>query len=385
MSLFAHFDADAFFASVEQAADRRLRQRPVAVGGSTRGVVCSASYEARAYGIHSAMPTRKALQLCPDLVLIKGQFELYERFSDQLFFLCEDISPHVEQTSIDEGYLDFRGRDGGPEGAVQALRGFDKEVCQWLKITVSCGLSARKRVSQIAGKARKPHGFTVVPEGNEAAFLAPLPLRHLPGLGPVSTERLGRLGLERVGDLIRVGPERLYPVLGRRVEGILQLARGEDDTTLAVERAPARSLSGQETLAAECGDEAMAIRLLKSLLQLQLARLRASRQTARILGISLRYTDREEASASEALLSPSNLDPVFFPLVGPLLRRAWRRRVRINQVRLTLRQLYPDCIQEDLFGAGQGRLRQICTLGDQLNATYGEGTLVRASQLEQGD
>jgi DNA polymerase-4 len=376
----AHFDADAFFASVEQAADRRLRRRPVAVGGS-RGVVCSASYEARVYGIHGAMPTRRALQLCPELVLVRGQFELYERFSGQIFDLCESLTPDVERTSIDEGYIDFRGRAGGPEAAIRALRAFDREISGSLKITVSCGLSARKRIARIAGKAYKPHGFTVVPEGGEAAFLAPLGLGHLPGLGPVGVAQLAAIGLRTVGDLVRAGPDALYPFLGRRAAGLLELARGEDAEPVRSEAPPPGSFGGQQTFAAEIGDEERIEQVLKELLAAQLHRLRAARQCARTLSISLRYTDREIAQASQSLPEPDNLDPAFFALVRPLLRRAWTRRGRLNQARVQLAQLYPDWIQGDLFDAARPRQQAICRAGDAINAQFGRGTLVRASQL----
>lgn len=380
MSTIAHFDADAFFASVEQAADRRLRRRPVAVGGA-RGVVCSASYEARRFGIHSAMPTRRALQLCPDLALVRGQFELYERFSNQLFDLCEDFTPHVERTSIDEGYVDFRGRAGGPPAAIRILRAFDREVSDWLKITVSCGLASRKRIAQIAGKARKPHGFTVVPEGNEAAFLAPLELRHLPGIGPVAAGRLRAIGLRTIGDLVRAGPDVLYPLLGRQVRSFLDLARGIDEEPVITESPPARSFGGQETFGVESGDEAFVERTLKGLLVDQLRRLRKARHGARTLTVGVRYTDRESAQDSQSLPEPSNLDPVFFPLVRPLMRRAWQRRVRLNQVRVQLANLYPDWIQGDLFDSGTLNQLALCRTGDALNARFGSNTLVRASQL----
>jgi DNA polymerase-4 len=380
MSTIAHFDADAFFASVEQAADRRLRQRPVAVGGGARGVVCSASYEARAFGIHSAMPTRRALQLCPELTLIRGQFELYEQFSNQLFNLCEDFTPHVERTSIDEGYVDFRGRTGGPESAIRILRGFDREVCSWLKITVSCGLAAQKRVAQIAGKARKPHGFTVVPEGNEAAFLAPLELYHLPGLGPVSTRQLQRIGLRTVGDLVRAGPDLLYPVLGKRVQALLDVARGIDEEPVTTESAPPQSFGGQETFE-ESGSEAFVERTLKALLVKQLRRLRKAGQSARTLSIGIRYSDRESAQASHSLMEPSNLDPVFLPHVRPLMRRAWERRVQLNQVRVQLGNLYPDWFQVDLFDHASEQQRILCGLSDSLNAQFGGKALMRGSLL----
>lgn len=375
MPTIAHFDADAFFASVEQAADRRLRQRPIAVGGGARGVVCSASYEARVFGIHSAMPMRKALQLCPELAVVPGHFDLYEQFSNQLFNLCEDVTPYVEQTSIDEGYVDFRGKAGGPEAAIRILRTFDREVCDWLKITVSCGLAARKRIAQIAGKAHKPHGFTVVPEGNEAAFLAPLPVRHLPGLGVVTSARLNRIGLKTVGDLVRAGADTLYPLLGKRTRAVLDLARGADEELVTCEKPPPKSFGGQETFAGECGCEEVVEQTLKALLKEQLCRLRKAGQSARTLTVGLRYVDHEFTQVSHSLRDPSQLDPAFLPLVRSLMKRGWQRRVRLNQVRLQLGNLYPAWMQGDLYDGRTERQRVICELGDSLNARFGKGTL----------
>jgi DNA polymerase-4 len=379
--MIAHIDADAFFASVEQAADRRLRHRPVAVGGGNRGVICSASYEARAFGIHSAMPTRQALRLCPGLALIRGQFELYERFSDQIFDLCEDLTPHVERTSIDEGYLDFRGRSGGPEGAIRTLRSLDHEICGWLKITVSCGMAARKRIAQIAGKAHKPHGFTVVPAGSEAAFLAPLPLRHIPGLGPVSVQQLEGIGLQTIHDLVRAGPDILHPVLGKRSQPLLELARGEDSEPVQSQAPPAKSYGEQETFSEETGSERFVERCLKGLLSAQLQRLRAARQCARSLSIGLRYSDWEFAQASHSLAEPANLDSCFLPLVRPLMVRAWARRVKLNQIRVQLSRLYPDWSQGDLFDPSRERQSKLFQAADALNARFGKGTLISAGIL----
>lgn len=381
MSSIAHFDADAFFASVEQAADVRLRRRPIAVGGGAKGVVCSASYEARLYGIHSAMPTRRALQLCPGLTLVRGQFELYERFSHQLFDLCEDMTPNVEQTSIDEGYIDFRGKPGGRDAAIRLLREFDREVTGWLKITVSCGMAARKRVAQIAGKAHKPHGFTVVPAGSEAAFLAPLPLRHIPGVGPVMVQRLNRIGLRTIGDMVSSGADILYPVMGKQCQSFLELARGEDSEPVLAEAPEPKSVGGQETFADETGSEDFVEKAFRQLLMKQLSRLRKAGKCARTLTLGVRYTDREVCQVSHSLTDPSNLDPVFIPHVRVLARRAWQRRVKLNQIRVQLGNLYPDWIQGDLFDPLQGRQREICRIRDQLSAEYGKRALVPASQL----
>lgn len=379
MEPIAHFDADAFFASVEQAADSRLRRRPVAVGGQ-RGVICSASYEARTFGVRGAMPTRKALEVCPDLILIRGQFELYEQFSEHLFGLCESLTPYVERASIDEGYIDFRGQSGGLPQAVKRLRGLEEAVGSILKISLSCGLSARKRVAEIAAKVNKPHGFTVIPRGNESAFLAPLGLAHLPGLGPKRCQRLGEIGLRTIGDLARTPVDLLYPFLGRGASGFVELAKGEDDSRVCTEGAAPASYGGQKTMD-ETGDEAAVYRLSMELLGEQMTRLRKARQCARRLTIGVRYVDYVSSQASKSLLEPSALDSAFIPYLRILLRQAWSRRVRLNQIRVQVDRLYPDWEQGDLFSGRTERQRQLYAVHDALNARFGKGALGPASQL----
>lgn len=380
MDSIAHFDADAFFASVEQAADGRLRRRPVAVGGE-RGVVCSASYEARAYGVRGAMPTRKAFELCPDLILLRGHFDLYEQFSAHLFQICEALTPHIERTSIDEGFLDLRGRAGGVAGAVKALRTLETEVHGMLKITLSCGLSARKRIAEIAAKANKPRGFTVVPAGSEAAFLAPLKLTQLPGLGAVSSERLIAIGLRTIGDLAQTPPEILYPLLGKRATGLRDLASGKDDSVVSSESSAAMSYGGQESFR-ESGEEREVEQICLRLLAAQLVRLRQSGQAARRLTVAIRHIDYVTTQASHTLAEPSNLDPVFVPEARRLLKRAWVRRVQLNQVRVQVDSLYPDWNQGSLFSTQTERQRQLYAIQDALNARFGGGTLGPATRLD---
>lgn len=385
MALIAHFDADAFFASVEQAADRRLRGRPVAVGGGRRGVVCSASYEARAQGVCGAMPSREALARCPELILVRGQFELYEQFSEGMFGMGEDLTPELERMSIDEGYLDLRGRTEDAAEGIRLMRGFVREIGGWLKIGVSCGLSARKRVAQIAGKAHKPRGFTVVPAGNEGAFLASLPLRALPGIGAVVEGRLRAVGLRRVGDLVQAGPDVVGPILGGRTAGLLALARGEDAGEVLREAPPAQSYGGQRSFAEPCGCEETVEAVLRELLGEQLERLRAAGKRARILAVGIRYSDYEEARASVALEEPSNVDPVFAGQLRGLLKRAWRRRVCVNQVRVQLERLYADWVQEDLFsGEADARMRALYAVKDELRGRFGAKALQPASGLGRG-
>src|SRR5262245_47361746 len=179
-----HLDADAFFVSCELALRPKLRGTKCAVGGRERGIISSASYEARACGVYTPMPTQRALRVCPDLIMLPHTSGLYSKVSRQMFDLCETLTPVVQRNSIDEGYLDLGpcgfSRSSELELSVRALQ---ERLWRDLQIPVSFGLATNKLVAQIASKLRKPRGFVVVPPGTEAAFLAPLPIGKLPGVG----------------------------------------------------------------------------------------------------------------------------------------------------------------------------------------------------------
>ena len=166
-----HLDADAFFASVEQAADSRLRGKPVAVGGESRGIIASASYEARKFGIYTPMPTAMARKLCPKLIVLPGHYDLYEEFSNGMFAYAYDFTPDVERTSIDEGYFDLTANQKKP--AVEIALIISKAIRQSLKITVSEGVASNKLISQIASKLNKPAAFESVPEGMKSSSFNP--------------------------------------------------------------------------------------------------------------------------------------------------------------------------------------------------------------------
>src|SRR5260370_20827832 len=176
-----HLDADAFFASIEQAADARLRGKPIAVGGEKRGIIASASYEARKFGVYTPMPTIMARRLCPKLILLPGDFEKYELFSRLMFSYAYDFTPDVEIGSIDEGYFDLTGVRKPAVSVAETVRG---AIRQALKLSVSEGVASNKLVSQIASKLKKPAAFQFVPPGQEAPFLSPLANKWLPGVAP---------------------------------------------------------------------------------------------------------------------------------------------------------------------------------------------------------
>src|SRR6266702_5630561 len=191
-----HLDADAFFASVEQAADARLRGKPMAVGGEKRGIIASASYEARQFGIYTPMPTAIARRLCPKLIILPGDFDKYELFSRLMFSYAYDFTPDVEIGSIDEGYFDLSGTRKPALSIAETIR---HAIRQSLKLSVSEGICSNKLISQIASKLQKPAAFQFVPAGHEAQFLSPLANKWLPGIGPKTVSQLNAAGLALIG------------------------------------------------------------------------------------------------------------------------------------------------------------------------------------------
>src|SRR5271168_1705116 len=247
-----HLDADAFFAAVEQAADPKLRGKPIAVGGEKRGIIASASYEARRFGVYTPMPTARARKLCPKLIVLPGDFERYEQFSNWMFGYCYDFTPEVEQTSIDEGYFDLSGtRKPAAEIALTIRR----SIGQRLKITVSEGIGTNKLISAVASKLTKPAAFNEVPPGQEAAFLRPLANKWLPGIGPKTSVRLNAAGLAAIHHIATTPLTMLELLLGGQAATIRQFAHGIDERPLMLEREPQKTFSEQETFSTDLTDE----------------------------------------------------------------------------------------------------------------------------------
>jgi nucleotidyltransferase/DNA polymerase involved in DNA repair len=224
--MILHFDADAFFASVEQAADPKLRGRPVAVGGERRGIIASASYEARKLGIYTPMPTVRARKLCPSLIVLPCDFDKYERFSRLMFSYAYDFTPIVEQASIDECYLDLHGARQTKAGDTAAT--IQKAIAQSLKLSVSVGVGANKLVSQIASKLRKPHCFIEVAPGHEQGFLWPLENKWLPQVGPQLAAKLNTAGLRKVEHIAHTPVDELSLLVGSGAPALHDFALGND-------------------------------------------------------------------------------------------------------------------------------------------------------------
>jgi DNA polymerase-4 len=304
--ILAHLDLDAFFAAVEELEDPSLRTRPLVVGGDPRGrgVVATANYAARRFGIRSAMSAAEALRRCPDAVFLRPRHALYRQYSQAVWSAIREVVPRVERTGIDEGYLDlgsvaerFSQARGLAEAVQAAVRGSTSLSC-------SVGVSTSKVVCKVASDRRKPGGITVVPPGREARFLAPLPTRLLPGVGPRAEERLARAGVEHIGGLATLSDTELGALLPGQVGRLLRdRARGIDPRDLELD-AERISISTEETFERDLTDRSsMHVELRRMAVEVA-SYLQRDGISARTVTTKLRYADFSIRSRSTTLPTP---------------------------------------------------------------------------------
>ena len=377
-----HLDADAFFVSVEQALDPSLRGKKIAVGGRQRGIISSASYEARACGVYTPMPTVRALRVCPDLILVGHASGRYGEYSRRLFDLCETLTPVVERRSIDEGYLDVTPCGHRTQVAVEsAVHALQERIWTELQITVSFGLAANKLVAGVASKLRKPRGFVVVPPGGEAAFLAPLEIGRLPGIGVKTEAALKARGIQRVSDLLTRPERELAACFGDGWRAVTAAARGEDDSPVAVDDEAAKSYSEQETFPRDIRDPAEIERIIKRMIDELLPKIRADGQRVRTLTIKVRYPGMEDESAGRSLDAATDLEAPFYALVRPLLQKAWRRRAPLRLVSVRFSGVAHGTAQLELFSQPEEKRRRLAQVLDRLNERGGGPVVKRGHQL----
>jgi DNA polymerase-4 len=241
-----HIDLDAFYASIEQRDHLDYRGKPVIVGGSPdrRGVVATASYEARRYGVHSAMPSRTAQRLCPDAIFLPARFEVYRAVSQQIMAIFRRHTALVEPLSLDEAYLDVTAAVVDLAEAAQLAREIKRKIWERTRLTASAGISFCKFLAKIASDQHKPDGLTVIPKASAPAFLAALPIEQFSGVGSVTAAKLRNLGIQTGADLTRLGEKRLRELLGKHGSQLYRFACGEDDR--AVEPVRERKSVGKE-------------------------------------------------------------------------------------------------------------------------------------------
>jgi DNA polymerase-4 len=378
-----HLDADAFFVSCELALRPDLRGTKCAVGGRERGIISSASYEARAAGVYTPMPTQRALKVCPDLILLPHTSGLYSQVSRQMFDLCETLTPLVQRNSIDEGYLDL-----GPCGFTDAtaleqrVRGLQQRLWDELQIPVSFGLAVNKLVAQIASKLRKPRGFVVVPPGTEAAFLEPLGIGKLPGVGPkTETSLKEHHGIHLVRDLLAKSERELETIFGDSWRGWVATARGEDDREVHADREDAKSYSQQETFGRDIGEFAEIERIVKRMVDELLPKIREDKKRVRTMTVKVRYPDFTQESHARSLDTATDLEGPFYPLVAPLLRAAWKKRRPLRLVSVRFSNVEDGGVQLEMFAEPEEKRRRLASVLDKLNRGGRDSVVQHGHQL----
>jgi DNA polymerase-4 len=378
-----HLDADAFFVSCELALRPELRGTKCAVGGRERGIISSASYEARAVGVYTPMPTQRALKVCPDLVLLPHTSGLYSKVSRQMFDLCETLTPLVQRNSIDEGYLDLAPCEFQSVAEIEArVRALQARLWDELQVPVSFGLATNKLVSQIASKLRKPRGFVTVAPGEEQAFLAPLPIGKLPGVGPKTEASLiERHGLKRIGDILVRTDDELEAAFGDGWREMVATARGEDDRPVYTEHDDAKSYSQQETFGRDISEPAEIERVLKRMVDELLPKVREDRKRVRTMTVKVRYPDFSQESHGRSLETATDLEAPFYPLVAPLLKAAWNKRRPLRLVSVRFSNVEEAAVQLEMFAEGDEKRRRLAGVLDQLNKTKGSAVVQHGHQL----
>ncbi len=368
-----HVDMDAFFVSVELLARPDLRGLPVIVGGQRdqRGVVTSASYEARRFGVHSAMALRTAAKLCPQAVFLDRHHELYGEWSDRVAAILAKYSPVVEMASIDEAYLDLAGTErlhGPPLGAANKLL---VEITAQTSLPCSGGLGATRLVAKVASEQAKPHGLVWVPAGSEAAFLRPLSVRRIPGIGQVTEGALNRLGIETVGQLQTQSRERLEETFGQWGTALYQKARGIDSFEFFIDAEP-KSISHNQTFGRDTNDRAQLLSMLSHLCEKSTKRLRDAGLHARTVTLTLRFADFKTITRSETLTEPSDLDAIFLTVIRDLFSRSWNGRAMLRLVGVALSSFSAGSGQLDLLESGRReKLERLARATDGLRDRFG--------------
>lgn len=392
-----HLDLDAFFCAVEINLNPELDKIPFAVGGKPdqRGVVASCSYPARVFGVRSAMPMARAVQLCPDLVIVSHQHGEYGRVSKQVMAILRDLTPLVEQLSIDEAFLDVTGLRGTPQQIAARLQA---QINDDLQLPCSLGVATNKLVAKIAnniGKASAkgdspPNAIKVIPPGNEADFLAPLPIRELWGIGPKTEERLNKRGIYKIGQLARVQERELDAMFGKLGRDLARRSKGIDDRPVTPEH-ETKSISKETTYARDIHDEEILLRTLRKLADGVGYRLRKAGLQGRTVTIKLRWSDFTTLSRQITLNYSIDQDEEIYHNAQKLFNETWivGKAVRLLGVGVSGFEEQPQQLSlwqddsEQIVLSEQDRKLQSAL--DAIRSKFGEQSVKRGSELDIPD
>ena len=371
-------DLDAFFASVEQLDHPEWRGKPVIVGGSPerRGVVSTCSYEARAFGVHSAMPSSMATRLCPDAIWTGGNFHRYREMSAKVMGILLDESPHLMQVSIDEAFLDVSPTRTNRTHPVEVAQRIQRRVAE-LGITCSIGLGESKAVAKIASNQNKPRGLTVVYPGHSAEFLAPLPVKEMSGIGPVAQKRLAGYHLRTLGDVAAASPDLLRQVFGKNAQIMADRCRGID-TPVVEDHAPVKSVSNEISFAESLTDRSEIQARIATMAHKVGRRLRRKELEGTTLHLKVRKEDLSVRTCQRKCAHLGTNDLSWLPLLNQMLEEVWTEGEKLRLVGVGVSGFEGEPVQESLFGdfpSGDSQAQKNPLVAD---AKKGEG-LLRAS------
>lgn len=378
-----HGDLDAFFASVEQRENPSLQGQPVIVGGhpDTRGVVSTCSYEARRYGVKSAMPLSMARRMCPQAVFLPVNMKLYKQVSSHIMRIMAEYTPLIEPISIDEAFLDVGGskRLFGTAECV-ALR-IKQRVWQEQGLHISMGISCNKFLAKLATELGKPDGLKVISEGDIPDILTPLPVGYLWGVGEKTLAELNRRGIKTIGDLRQVSTIALESLLGSVAPRLLQLADGIDNRKVEATTEPG-SLGKEITFTEDIDDYTYLLNQLLDFTDQLTKRLRQRNLIARTMVVKIRYSDFRTITRSQTLAEATDSERVIYGQVEQLMNKIDTRGKKVRLIGLSLSNLSrPDLRQETLFDEKQREERKLDQALDKLKERFGDDVIVRAIRL----
>jgi len=386
-----HVDMDAFFVSVEELYDPSLRSKPVVVGGrpDQRGVAAAASYEARKFGIHSAMPLRTAYKLCPHAIFVEGHPERYREYSNRVYDILLSFTPKLEMASIDEAYLDLTGTERLHGPPLRAAHNLHETVREKTKLNCSIGIATSRLVAKVASDQAKPNGILwVLPEA-EQTFLAPLDVRKIPGVGKVTEQKLNALGIKTVGELAQRGEDFLHEHLGEWGSALAGKSIGKDAggffrADIGDDAGP-KSISHEHTYGE---DERSAEKLettLAKLTEMVARRLREQQLHARTVQLKLRYADFSTITRAHTLLQATQIDSEILATIRKLFRENRKPGSAIRLLGVQVSSLEAaDAAEEqlDLLQGQRQKWERALSAADQLRDKYGESAVSMASGLK---
>lgn len=380
---------DAFFVSVEELFDPSLKGKPVVVGGQRheRGVVSAASYEARKFGVHSAMPLRTAAKLCPQAIFVNGHPDRYRACSEKVYEVLMSFSPQVEMVSIDEAYLDMTGTDRLHGPPLLAAHKLHHKIKAETELNCSIGIGASRLIAKVCSGKAKPHGLLYVVPGQEAKFLAPLDVRDIPGVGKVTEQKLNSLGIRTVGDVTNLVEPTLEQHLGKWGLALAGKARGADagawfDGVIG-EAEPAKSISHEHTYDRDTANVEQIESTLMRLCEMVGRRLREQRLHARTLQLKLRYKDFTTITRARTLDSPTQLDNELYEQIYALFHANWHKGAEVRLLGVQASSFAEVSGQRDFLGdQTRERWQQALSAADRLRDKFGESSITLATGMK---